>query len=176
MEEMKDINETAELNSEAGQTPSEHENGADQGTDQSGSEAEKLFTQAELERIIKKRLKRVEAKISDDQTSDYAQRVADLDRRESDLKARETRLQCKEYIMEKGYSADLTEILDISDFEAFKEKADRLAEIYHVSDSRNFTSYPALKDAGEVKNTGTSPDAAIRKAFLSKGKHKPKEF
>lgn len=163
-EEIKNIDPA----NEADQTPSE----TAQSNEQSGSDAGKLFTQEELERIIKKRLKRVEARTAEEHASDYSQRIADLDKRENDLKARESKLQCKEYILEKGYSADLAEILDISDFETFKEKADRLAEIYKKDAS--VPVYPSVRDSGEMLNKPTTDDN-IRKAFLSKGKHIPKE-
>lgn len=80
------------------------------------SGGEKLFTQAELDRIIGERLARAKA---DKRT----------DEREQALKARESRMDCREYIDSKKYPAELLDILPTADFEQFKSAADRLAAL-----------------------------------------------
>ena len=69
----------------------------------SGDQGEKLFTQADLDRIIGERLARERAKAE----------PSSEDAREADLKAREARLSCREYIAGEGYPADLLELFDI---------------------------------------------------------------
>ena len=61
----------------------------------SGDQGEKLFTQADLDRIIGERLARERAKAE----------PSSEDAREADLKAREARLSCREYIAGEGYPA-----------------------------------------------------------------------
>lgn len=82
----------------------------------SGDTGEKLFTQADLDRIIGERLSRERAK----------QEPSPDDAREAEFKARETRLSCREYIAETGYPAELLDILDTSDANAFKAAVERL--------------------------------------------------
>lgn len=54
----------------------------------SGDQGEKLFSQADLDRIIGERLARERAKAE----------PTEADRREADLRAREVRLSCREYL------------------------------------------------------------------------------
>ena len=103
----------------------------DAAAEDSGSkpETEKLFSQAELDRIVKERLKRQKTKYDEEAAADLKRREADLNAKEAELTARETKLLCKEYLAEKGYSKDLLEILEVSDFEAFKKKAEKVMQI-----------------------------------------------
>lgn len=86
--------------------------------------AEKLFTQADLDRIIGERLARERAKA--EPSPDEA--------READLKAREARLDCREYISAEGFPEALLELFDTSDAEKFKAAVQRLddAEVPEV--------------------------------------------
>lgn len=82
----------------------------------SGDQGEKLFTQADLDRIIGERLARERAKAE----------PSSEDAREADLKAREARLSCREYIASEGYPADLLELFDTTDAEKFKSAVEKL--------------------------------------------------
>ena len=82
----------------------------------SGDQGEKLFTQADLDRIIGERLARERAKAE----------PSSEDAREADLKAREARLSCREYIAGEGYPADLLELFDTTDAEKFKAAVEKL--------------------------------------------------
>lgn len=84
--------------------------------------AEKLFTQADLDRIIGERLARERAK---------AEPSAD-EAREADLKAREARLDCREYISAEGFPEALLELFDTSDAEKFKAAIQRLDGIVQL--------------------------------------------
>lgn len=161
-EENKNI-ESAELNSETDQTPSDQPDQTDNSADQSGSEGEKTFTQADVDRIVKERLKRFKAKATEEQSADLNQRIADLDKRESDLKIRETKLQCKEYLSEKGYSADLLDILDTTNFETFKQKADKVMQLSARKHTAPIASY---------EHNGSEDGDGFRKDV----KHKPKPY
>ena len=82
----------------------------------SGDSGEKLFTQADLDRIIGDRLARERAKAE----------PSPEDAREADLKAREARLSCREYIASEGYPAALLELFDTTDAEKFKQAVEKL--------------------------------------------------
>ena len=82
---------------------------------------EKMFTQEQVNEIIRKRLK---------EKKDAEINSQELDARAAELDARESRLKCKEYLMEKGYKADLLDILDTSDATEFEKKADAVSQMY----------------------------------------------
>ena len=120
---MEETKEAAQVSEPAADTPAaEAEKPADSG---------KLFTQEEVNRIIKERLSRQKIKANEDQEAEYKNKSDDLAKRETDLKAKETRFQCKEYLFSKGYSNELLEILDTNDFESFKKKADKVNALQH---------------------------------------------
>ena len=85
-------------------------------------QGEKLFTQEQVNEIVRKRLERQKEKdnISSQQ----------LETREADLTAREQKLSCREYLTDMGYPAELLDILDTTDVEKFKEKADKSARLF----------------------------------------------
>lgn len=128
-------------------------------------EKEKLFTQEEVNNIISKRL----AKVKTEAAAQAEEKQNSLAEKEKALAAREAALSCREYVIKKGYPAELLEILDTSEFVSFREKADKLGESYKA----HFSGYPSIKDGGEALNKSDANDAAIKSAFLSKGKHKP---
>lgn len=89
----------------------------------SGGQGEKLFTQANLDRIIRERLARARVKAE----------PSPEDAREADLKAREARMDCREYLSDKKYPAELLDILPTGDSETFKASADKLAALFRGS-------------------------------------------
>ena len=82
---------------------------------------EKMFTQEQVNEIVRKRLK--EKKESEITSQELESRAAELD-------ARESRLKCREYLMEKGYKSDLLDIIDTSNVEEFGKKADAVSRMY----------------------------------------------
>ena len=82
----------------------------------SGDQGAKLFTQADLDRIIGERLSRERAKAE----------PSPEDTREADLKAREARMDCREFISSEGYPAELLELFDTTDVEKFKAAVEKL--------------------------------------------------
>lgn len=91
-----------------------------------GDQGEKMFTQADVNRIVSERLAREKAK---------AEPTA-IDERETALKAREARLDCRDYLEElsKGGKAassvlGLLDILDTTDSEKFKQTVSALLEL-----------------------------------------------
>lgn len=108
MSENTNTNQNTEQQSETTPTP-----------EASGGQGEKLFTQADLDRIIGERLARERAKAE----------PSPEDAREADLKAREARMTCREYLSDKKYPAELLDILPTGDAEAFKASVDKLATL-----------------------------------------------
>lgn len=119
---------------------------------------ERLFTQAEVNAIIKKRLSKLEA-----------QHTATSESEAAELAKREARLNCREYLLDKGYSAELLDILGTDDFEAFKQKAEAIYKTVSAP-----ISYPSLKDAGEVRKI-SDPRDEIASIFKGKNAHTPKD-
>lgn len=119
-----------------------------------GDQGEKLFTQADLDRIIGERLSRERAKAE----------PSPEDAREADLKAREARLECREYISGEGFPDALLDLFDTSDAEAFKAMIQRLDGIVRLpSPKRPFPRIVAPMGNGAAPVSRT--DALISEAF-----------
>ena len=123
--------------------------------------AEKMFTQEQVNEIIRKRLR--------NQKENNAT-AEQLSIREADLVSRESRLSCKEYLMEKGYPAELLDVLDTSDVELFKNKADKASNMFGVRNS----VYVAPLASTEPSMCGNGDP--VSKAFAERKKHIPKAF
>lgn len=129
------------------------------------ADQEKKFTQADLDRIVKDRLKRSdEAK-----EKAHSEEIAAI---QKSVTERENRLACREYLLDKGYPADLLEIIDTSSPEEFKKKADKA---YNLT-SGGF-SHPAapLADTESLSSYGRD-GTQISVAFARERKHKPKKW
>ncbi len=91
-------------------------------------QAEMLFSQEEVNRIIKERLNRERKKYIQEAHARVQQKEAELIEREKKLTAREMWLNCREYVKEKGFPVELLDALldalNTCDFEGFKKKAD----------------------------------------------------
>lgn len=76
----------------------------------------KLFTQKEVDEIVKKRLSRKEKNIN-----------GEVDKRVSDeLEKRSNALDCKEYLIENNYPKDFMEIFENENIDNFKIKVDKV--------------------------------------------------
>lgn len=87
--------------------------GANAGTD-------RTFTQKEVDNIVQERLARERKK--NEPTPEQI--------REKDLAARESAMTCKEYIAEQNYPKGLLELFDTADHEQFKQKVDKMKELF----------------------------------------------
>ena len=118
----------------------------------------KLFTQAEVDKIIKERLARERAKA-------VPQEPTEAEKREANLTARENRLSCREYLLDNKLPTELLEVLDTSDVAKFR----RAAETVHGLMKSYKMPYAAPLYNPDVPidpNTGFEPDR----------KHKPKGY
>ena len=100
-------------NNETQQQPTQP---ADNGT----SAGEKMFTQDDVNRIVQERLAKERSK--NEPSPDQI--------REKDLAARESTMTCKEYIAEQNYPKGLLELFDTADHEQFKQKVDKMKELF----------------------------------------------
>lgn len=124
----------------------------------SGDPGEKLFTQADLDRIIGERLSREREKL---------QTAGEADAREQALKAREARLDCREYLDNQGFPAALMDVLDTSDSEKFKAAVEALDKLVQLP-SRTRKPLPHFgRPAGGISTRG-AVETAIADIFKPK--------
>lgn len=122
----------------------------------SGDQGAKLFTQADLDRIIGERLSRERAK----------QEPSPEDTREADLKAREARMDCREFVASGGYPAELLELFDTTDVEKFKAAVEKLDGIVGLPSNHR---KPVPRIVGPMGGGGGAPldrtSALLQEAF-----------
>lgn len=96
---------------------------------------EKLFTQEEVNEIIRHRLhERKKEQVHAKQTDEELQkRMSDLDDRENDLKQREERLSRIEYLRSKGYPDELADMIHVSEEGTFEKNVDKLVGAFERS-------------------------------------------
>ena len=85
--------------------------------DSGGQGNERLFTQADVDRIVGDRLA-------------LAKKDRATDEREAALKAKEARLDCREFLSDKKYPAELLDILPTADVDTFKASVEQLAGLF----------------------------------------------
>lgn len=126
-----------------------------QNGEKSTDPSEKLFTQEQVNEIIRKRLERQkESSLNEEE----------LIRREKELDSREKAFECKKYLSSNGYPSELLEVIDTSDVEKFKEKADKAIMAFETMDKQTHVAPLAMLDT--FKDSGAFPDTT----------HKPKGY
>lgn len=105
----------------------------------------RLFTQDEVNRIVSERLSRERERL--------AAEPSEVDKREQALIVRENACKCMEFILNNDkYPNELLGVLDTSDFEKFKKKADKLIEIFPKINSKPARIVPVVgADAEESR-------------------------
>ena len=104
---------------------------ADNGTQGS----ERMFTQSEVDKIVKERLARAK-------TAPKEPTEAEI--RERELTARESRLSCREYLIDRGYPVELLDVIDTSDLDKFKNKADTVSGLLNTKGQSREAAAPEL--------------------------------
>ena len=117
-----------EMNTEQQPTTQPADNGT-QGT-------ERMFTQAEVDRIVKDRLARAK---------NTPKEPTEAELRERELVARESRLSCREYLIDQGYPAELLDVIDTSNIEEFMTKADTVSGLLNTRKQKNTADRPELQ-------------------------------
>ena len=116
---------------------------------------ERMFTQDEVNRIVGERLERERAK---------AQPTAE-EIRTRELNERESKLSCREYLAEKGYRAELLDILKTDDAEHFKQTVDKLIAL---CPDLNASAAPVPRVVSATRGGSTSHEDLIASVFKPK--------
>jgi hypothetical protein len=118
-------------------------------------QAERTFTQAEVDKIISDRLARAKEQYSQQPKEDA--REAALKEREAAVAAKESRFQCENYLREINLSekhrGEFLDTLDTANFEQFKKIVDVLGKPYIVT-----TTVIGAQTAHPPVSTSTRPD------------------
>lgn len=90
--------------------------------------AGKMFTQDEVNNIVRERLNRVKAGAAeqDERAAALEQREAEIRQREQTMQQKETRSACADHCKEKGYDSAFLDLLDTSNPEQFNALVDKL--------------------------------------------------
>lgn len=97
----------------------------------------RIFTQDEVNRIVSERLARERERLTAE--------PSESDKREQALIIRENTCKCMEFILKDDkYPKELLEILDTSDFEEFKKKADKLITVFPKNNSKSARIVPVV--------------------------------
>lgn len=115
---------------------------------------EKMFTQEQVNEIIKKRLERQKENNVNSQ---------ELEARAAELTAKESRLDCREYLINREYPVELLDLIDTSDVKMFKEKADKMGQLINRS-----------QGVAPLANLDVFHEKAD--AFTTNSKHQPKGY
>lgn len=113
---------------------------------------ERMFTQDEVNRIVQDRLNRERGKT---QGGD----------REQQLTARENALACREYLMEKGYPANLVELFNTDDSASFEASVEKLRELFPSVFMQRAMSTGMSHAGGREVGPGSDP---VANAFRSR--------
>lgn len=119
-----------------------------------------MFTQAEVDRIIKERLERDRAKRAPAEPTE-------AEKREAALTARESRLSCREHLLDNGLPSSLLDAFDTSDVEKFKKAVDVVSGLI-ADKARNLEPAPLYSNLTPVI------DAPVT-GFERGKKHKPRQ-
>ena len=92
--------------------------------------AGKMFTQKEVNNIVRERLNRVKAGAAeqDERATALDEREAAVQQREQAMQQKESRAACEEHCKAKGYDPAFLDLLDTSDPEKFTALVDKLHE------------------------------------------------
>lgn len=122
--------------------------------------AGKVFTQEEVNSIVKERLARERAKGQTSSTTDNS--TAELDTEKAQLEADRQKLQderntfeCERYCKENGIDTSLVELIGSSDPEEFKHKTEALSSVFIKAKAKVAGTYV-------VVNTGAEHGAELR--------------
>lgn len=134
------------------------ENGANTQPVENGTPAaEKMFTQSELNEIIRIRLERERAKNKPSEPTEE-------ETKQKELAARESRVSCKEFLLDSGYSMEFLEIFDTSDLDTFKDKCLTVVGMIRKAEGSDPSYDPSYGLAG-------GPDAFARTTT-----HTPRQY
>lgn len=153
MEETTNVQETGNTASEVQETA------ANSPGSENKNELEKKFTQADVDRIVRERLKRKEQSEENKSNEEIQQREAELSKKES-------RLACKEYLLDSKYPTELLDVIDTTNFDDFKNKVEKVRSAF--ASMKPHTAPPLFR-----QSDFSGDDAGV--AF-GNTKHTPRKF
>lgn len=95
-----------------------------QPADNGNQGSERMFTQSEVNQIVKERLARERAKNTPPEPTEEEKQQQAMEQRMKDLSTRENRFECRSYVADRRLPAELLDLFDTSDFNEFVRKAD----------------------------------------------------
>ena len=84
----------------------------------------KMFTQEEVNQIVRERLARERAKNTPPEPTEEEKQQQAMEQRMKDLSTRENRFECRSYVADRRLPDELLDLFDTSDFNEFVRKAD----------------------------------------------------
>lgn len=132
-----------------------------------GNNQERLFTEDEVNDIVRKRLERYKEKHSTDE--DVAKMAASLDERSAELDKRELEVNCRDFLCKNGFDPYMMEIIKADDFDDFAKKAYKLNQM--IIDSKR-----AIPPAFNSEMPQDDNSDKIADAFSIDYRRKPKEI
>lgn len=122
---------------------------------------ERMFSQTEVDKIIRERLARERAKAA-------PQEPTEAEKREKDLTARESRLNCRAYLLDNSLPAELLDVLDTSDITKFKQAAETVSRVMKAQRPRYVGPLGSDNPRGH--------DGTPKSGFEPDRKHTPKHW
>ena len=137
-----------------------------------GNNQEKLFTQEEVDSIIRKRLERYKANEPAKESKELEEREEALIRREKELEKRSFSFDCRDYLRMNGYDSSFIDLITADSLDEFKDKADKLHAIIE-DEHRQSSAFVAPAFTSPFEVVKGSP---ISEAFSPERRHEPKQF
>lgn len=130
--------------------------------------AGKVFTQEEVNSIVKDRLARERAKSQtagsgEDSTDQLENEKAQLEADRKKLQDERNTFECERYCKENGIDTQLVELIGSSAPEDFKQKAESLRSVFAKADKKSVGTYVLVNtgmEHGEPLHGGAEPDGA----------------
>lgn len=104
---------------------------------------EKLFTQADVDRIVQDRLARTKYDREKEIEHVKAESEAAVNAKIAEISEAATRKKCLDYLTDNKYPAEYADLIDCTDFESFSNKAET---IYKATAKNVTTSDPKVKE------------------------------
>ena len=123
----------------------------------------KMFTQEEVNEIIKTRLERERKKLEPKEPTE-----AEL--REKELAARTAKLDCREYVTNYGYPSEFLDIIDTSNVNDFKKNADAVYSLIQKEIRR--AGLAIQEPMASTEPSGLNPASGFERTR----KHTPKSY
>lgn len=123
--------------------------------------AGKMFTQEEVNSIVKERLARERAKGQTSDITDTAAEKAQLEADRQKLQDDRNTFECERYCKENGIDTKLVEIIGSSSPEEFKQKTESLRSIFgSAASAKSVGTYSTGAAHGMELHGGDEPDGA----------------